>query len=170
MGGLDQNLPPPAPPSPQNVARVMNDVTTSYPKKSVSSATSEGVTLPQEHTDEASEEAVPAPQPARRKRGRKAKPLVDLDSITDEKERKRQRRLMKNRMTAAMSRERRKNQFTELEESVSRLAKEKQELLAALRDRDAELAALRNRLAQAEGAAAPPLGGSFPDLALPLCL
>lgn len=32
-------------------------------------------------------------------------PVVDLNSITDERERKRQRRLMKNRLTAAMSRE-----------------------------------------------------------------
>jgi len=46
-----------------------------------------------------------APVKQQKKRGRKAKPVVDLNSITDERERKRQRRLMKNRLTAAMSRE-----------------------------------------------------------------
>lgn len=59
---------------------------------------------------------------------------------------------MKNRLTAAMSRERRKMQFNELEESVARLRKEKEELVAQLQEKDVEIAHLRMQL---HGAVAP---------------
>lgn len=82
-------------------------------------------------------------------------PEVDWRAITDPSERRRQRRLAKNRVTAARSRERKKAQWSVMEERLSGLEQENTSLRAALervtRD-NAELLSRLDRLVGGVGA------------------
>lgn len=70
-------------------------------------------------------------------------PVVDWRTIEDPAERRRQRRLAKNRMTAARSRERRKVQFVDLETRLDALEKENKRLRDEMDRLARENAALR---------------------------
>ena len=74
---------------------------------------------------------------------------IDLDSIHDISERRRQRRLAKNRATAAVSRERKHAQMQALATTVYELQREAAELTDALAARDAKIACLKARLGEA---------------------
>jgi cyclic AMP-dependent transcription factor ATF-2 len=69
---------------------------------------------------------------------------VDLATISDPAERRKQRRLAKNRATAATSRERKRKQLTELQHRVNQLEAANASLNKALAQRDHELSMLRN--------------------------
>ena len=84
--------------------------------------------------------APPPSLPPLKKGKRKA---VALDDISDLQERRRQRRLAKNRATAAVSRERKHAQMQALTVTVYDLQKRNAELSAALAAKEAELAAVR---------------------------
>lgn len=68
---------------------------------------------------------------------------VDLDAIDDASERRRQRRLAKNRATAAVSRERKHAQMQALATTVYELQREVAALSAAVAERDAEIRRLK---------------------------
>lgn len=87
-------------------------------------------------------------------------PEIDWKSITDPAERRRQRRLAKNRVTAARSRERKKAQWAELEERLNGLESENQHLKALLEKFSRENSQLRDQLAQVTRGASPNLRGS----------
>jgi cyclic AMP-dependent transcription factor ATF-2 len=74
----------------------------------------------------------------------KRKPDVDLATISDPAERRKQRRLAKNRATAATSRERKRKQMSELQHRVNQLEATNASLNKLLAQRDQELATLRN--------------------------
>lgn len=84
------------------------------------------------------------------------------DELDDVEERRRQRRLLKNRITAAMSRQRKKEELQTLKERVSELEDENRALRGALATRDAEMEQLRLQverlglMARAAAAAAAP--------------
>lgn len=84
--------------------------------------------------------APPPSLPPLKKGKRKA---VALDDISDLAERRRQRRLAKNRATAAVSRERKHAQMQALAVTVYDLQKRNAALTAALAAKEAELAAVR---------------------------
>ena len=73
-------------------------------------------------------------------------PEIDWRSITDPAERRRQRRLAKNRVTAARSRERKKVQWAELEARLAALEADNSALRSALEASRAESAQLRQQL------------------------
>lgn len=79
------------------------------------------------------------------------KPEVDLTSITDIAERRKQRRLAKNRATAATSRERKRAQLSTLQTRVTKLEQDNAHLSALLADRDALLASLQGDLHNVSG-------------------
>lgn len=72
---------------------------------------------------------------------------MDLDTILDPAEKKKQRRLAKNRATAALSRERKKAQLQVLQQRVRVLEQENTSLSQALSIRDAEIRRLKDRAA-----------------------
>lgn len=74
------------------------------------------------------------------------KPEVDLSSITDLAERRKQRRLAKNRATAATSRERKRRQLSELSVQVTKLEQQNSTLAQMLAQRDSEIIALKSAL------------------------
>ena len=74
---------------------------------------------------------------------------IDLESIHDISERRRQRRLAKNRATAAVSRERKHAQMQALATTVYELQREAAELTDALAARDTEITRLKARLGEA---------------------
>ncbi|KAK9806730.1 hypothetical protein WJX72_000804 [[Myrmecia] bisecta] len=82
--------------------------------------------------------------PSRAKR--KAADPVNLDDITDPAERRKQRRLAKNRATAALSRERKRAQFNQLQARLKEMEDETARLTYALSSRDAEVVRLREQL------------------------
>lgn len=84
--------------------------------------------------------SLPPPKLGKRK-------AVDLQSIADVQERRRERRLAKNRATAAVSRERKHAQMQALAVTVYELQREGRKLGEQLAERDAEVRALRSRLA-----------------------
>ncbi|KAJ9530784.1 hypothetical protein QJQ45_028668 [Haematococcus lacustris] len=75
-------------------------------------------------------------------------PDVDWRSITDPAERRRQRRLAKNRMTAARSRERKKEQWSDMEAKLNGLEAQNQQLRSLLEAMTRENGALREQLGQ----------------------
>lgn len=73
-------------------------------------------------------------------------PDVDWRAIEDPAERRRQRRLAKNRVTAARSRERKKAMWSELEEKLKSMESENSQLRAMLEQFARENASLKNQL------------------------
>lgn len=73
-------------------------------------------------------------------------PEVDWRAISDPAERRRQRRLAKNRMTAARSRERKKSQWAEMEVKLSGLENDNKRLKAMLQHLAQENSMLRGQL------------------------
>lgn len=74
-------------------------------------------------------------------------PEIDWKAIEDPAERRKQRRLAKNRVTAARSRERKKEQWSELEVRLAAMDRENYELKAMLAQLGLENANLREQLA-----------------------
>eukprot|EP00877_Chromochloris_zofingiensis_P015215 jgi/Chrzof1/9948/Cz04g21220.t1 len=74
-------------------------------------------------------------------------PEVDWRSIEDPAERRKQRRLAKNRVTAARSRERKKSQWGEMEQRMNNLEAENSELKSLLETLAKENAGLKSHLA-----------------------
>lgn len=74
-------------------------------------------------------------------------PEVDWRSITDPTERSKQRRLAKNRVTAARSRDRKKEQWGEMEARLAALEADNAALRAALAAREADAAGFKATLA-----------------------
>ena len=66
------------------------------------------------------------------KKGKRKMPDVDLDAISDPEERKKQKRMAKNRRTAAVSRLRKKARLDSLEQHIESLQKENQKLKSVL--------------------------------------
>lgn len=98
-------------------------------------------------------------EPGARANKRKA-PEIDWRSIEDLAERRRQRRLAKNRITAARSRERKKTQWAEMESKLHALEKDNQMLKAMMENLARENSSLRSQLGLAPAAAmAPSQGG-----------
>ncbi|PNH01421.1 Transcription factor HY5 [Tetrabaena socialis] len=73
-------------------------------------------------------------------------PEVDWRQITDPSERRRQRRLAKNRVTAARSRERKKAAWSELEEKLKGVENENSQLRAMLQQFASENSSLKSQL------------------------
>ena len=73
-------------------------------------------------------------------------PEIDWRSITDPAERRRQRRLAKNRMTAARSRERKKVQWADMEAKLAGLDNDNKRLRAMLQQLASENSTLRGQL------------------------
>jgi cyclic AMP-dependent transcription factor ATF-2 len=82
-------------------------------------------------------------------KGKRKAPAIDLSTIEDPQERKKQRRLAKNRVTAALSRERKKAQMANLQNRVKKLEADNAHLAQTLAQRDAELEKLRGELGHA---------------------
>lgn len=78
-------------------------------------------------------------------RGRKRRPSVP--PTEEVVERRKQKRLAKNRVTAAASRERKRNQLTSLEQRVQSLERQNSELTTKLAARNEELGQVRGELA-----------------------
>ena len=74
-------------------------------------------------------------------------PDVDLDCIHDPEERRRQKRLAKNRRTAAVSRDRKRIQMEDLQQTVERLEVDNDRLRSSLQAQDIEMKRLRAQLA-----------------------
>lgn len=74
-------------------------------------------------------------------------PEVDWRSIDDPAERRRQRRLAKNRVTAARSRERKKEQMVEMEDRMAALEQENSQMRALLASLAQENTSLKEQLA-----------------------
>ncbi|CAG9464994.1 unnamed protein product [Pedinophyceae sp. YPF-701] len=70
-----------------------------------------------------------------------------LEEIEDPAERRRQKRLMKNRLTAAISRERKKHQVSQLQAQVQTAQEEAAGLRRAVVERDMEISELRQEVA-----------------------
>lgn len=85
--------------------------------------------------------SLPPPKLGKRK-------AVDLASIADVQERRRERRLAKNRATAAVSRERKHAQMQALAVTVYELQREGRKLGEKLAEREGEVKALRAKLAE----------------------
>ena len=66
------------------------------------------------------------------KKGKRKMPDVDLDAISDPEERKKQKRMAKNRRTAAVSRLRKKARLDGLEQQIESLQRENQKLKSVL--------------------------------------
>ncbi|CAL8465676.1 g5212 [Coccomyxa elongata] len=105
-------------------------------------------------TAEMSAEGLPWP---RRHRGKRALPVPDLDAIEDPTEMKLQRRLLKNRRTAAASRERKQKEMENLVAKVQALQADNKELKSMLEQRNAAIRTLSMEL-PAEQKLLPPPG------------
>lgn len=77
--------------------------------------------------------------------GKRKAEQSELDTILDPAEKKKQRRLAKNRATAALSRERKKAQLQVLQQRVRVLEQENSSLSQVLSMRDAEIRRLKDR-------------------------
>ncbi|CAL8465671.1 g5207 [Coccomyxa elongata] len=99
-----------------------------------------------------------SPQQAPKKRGKKKLPVPDLEAIKDPDERRRQRRLVKNRNTAAASRERKQREMDELNTRMDKLDQENAHLRQLLEHRDLEIGHLQQEIVGTSGAAGD-LGG-----------
>jgi cyclic AMP-dependent transcription factor ATF-2 len=99
-------------------------------------------------------------------------PEIDWRSIDDPAERRRQRRLAKNRITAARSRERKKEQLAGMEDRMEALEQENVQMRALLSSLSQENASLREQLASlTRGAAAcTDTTGSGPEPAVLECI
>jgi hypothetical protein len=99
-------------------------------------------------------------------------PEIDWRSIDDPAERRRQRRLAKNRVTAARSRERKKEQLAGMEDRMDALEQENAQMRALLASLSQENTSLREQLASlTRGAAAcPSTTGSGPEPAVLECI
>lgn len=95
-------------------------------------------------------------------------PVVDWRAIDDPEERRKQRRLAKNRVTAARSRERKKEQMAEMEQRLSQLEAENGSLRTLLQTMMSENTGLKEQLASLTrgAAAAPPALEGSPKPAL----
>lgn len=87
-----------------------------------------------------------APPPPTAAPNKRKKIAVDLDTISDPEERKRQKRLAKNRRTAAVSRDRKRAQMELLQDKLDALQEHTQQLNAALAKKDQEIARLAGML------------------------
>ncbi|KAF6260919.1 hypothetical protein COO60DRAFT_1503989 [Scenedesmus sp. NREL 46B-D3] len=99
-------------------------------------------------------------------------PEIDWRSIEDPAERRRQRRLAKNRVTAARSRERKKEQLAGMEDRMDTLEQENEQMRALLASLSQENASLREQLASLTRGAAACLNttGSGPEPAVLECV
>eukprot|EP00195_Chlamydomonas_chlamydogama_P005558 CAMPEP_0202895954 /NCGR_PEP_ID=MMETSP1392-20130828/5052_1 /ASSEMBLY_ACC=CAM_ASM_000868 /TAXON_ID=225041 /ORGANISM="Chlamydomonas chlamydogama, Strain SAG 11-48b" /LENGTH=319 /DNA_ID=CAMNT_0049581151 /DNA_START=210 /DNA_END=1168 /DNA_ORIENTATION=- len=101
-------------------------------------------------------------QPTTTKVNKRKAPEIDWRSIEDPAERRRQRRLAKNRVTAARSRERKKVQWADMELKLSAVQNENRELKTMLDRLSRENNDLRNQLAMiAPGTTAGMRGNSY---------
>jgi hypothetical protein len=83
------------------------------------------------------------------KRGKRKQ--VDLESISDIEERRKQKRLAKNRATAALSRERKRTLMQSLQAKLKQLDQENNSLKYVVSCKDIEIARLQEELAQRSG-------------------
>uniref|UniRef100_A0A383WBL1 BZIP domain-containing protein n=1 Tax=Tetradesmus obliquus TaxID=3088 RepID=A0A383WBL1_TETOB len=99
-------------------------------------------------------------------------PEIDWRSIDDPAERRRQRRLAKNRVTAARSRERKKEQLAGMEDRMDSLEQENVQMRALLASLSQENASLREQLASLTRGAAACFNttGSGPEPAVLKCI
>lgn len=97
-------------------------------------------------------------------------PEVDWRAIDDPAERRRQRRLAKNRVTAARSRERKKEQLVGMEGRMQSLEQENAQMRALLASLTQENASLKEQLASLARGAAAVNTGSSPEPAVLKCL
>eukprot|EP00879_Flechtneria_rotunda_P001104 GHRR01001246.1.p1 GENE.GHRR01001246.1~~GHRR01001246.1.p1 ORF type:complete len:391 (+),score=100.87 GHRR01001246.1:309-1481(+) len=98
-------------------------------------------------------------------------PEVDWRSIEDPEERRKQRRLAKNRITAARSRERKKQQLSGMEERTSQLEQENSQLRVLLHSLAQENTSLKEKLASlTRGATTFNTGSSTAEPAVLKCL
>jgi hypothetical protein len=99
-------------------------------------------------------------------------PEIDWRSIDDPAERRRQRRLAKNRITAARSRERKKEQMAGMEDRMDSLEQENVQMRALLASLSQENASLREQLASLTRGAAACFNttGSGPEPAVLECI
>jgi cyclic AMP-dependent transcription factor ATF-2 len=99
-------------------------------------------------------------------------PEIDWRSIDDPAERRRQRRLAKNRVTAARSRERKKEQLAGMEDRMDALQQENAQMRALLASLSQENTSLREQLASLTRGAAACLNttGSGPEPAVLGCI
>mmetsp|Transcript_18595 Transcript_18595/g.31702 ORF Transcript_18595/g.31702 Transcript_18595/m.31702 type:complete len:474 (-) Transcript_18595:148-1569(-) len=119
-------------------------------RKSVQPSTPSHVEPSTEDTDDSNDDSNdgedgPTLAAGSRKRSKVA-PEIDWRSITDPAERRRQRRLAKNRLTAARSRERKKSQWAELEGRFNAMESDNRELRDMLKSLGAENKHLRAQL------------------------
>ncbi|CAL8465675.1 g5211 [Coccomyxa elongata] len=82
-------------------------------------------------------------EPPQQRRGKRKLPVPDLDAIEDPAELRVQRRLLKNRRTAAASRERKQKEMDDLVAHVQALKADNKQLRQALRQRNAQICMLR---------------------------
>ncbi|KAK9832552.1 hypothetical protein WJX81_008454 [Elliptochloris bilobata] len=94
------------------------------------------------------------------RKAKRKKEAPDLESIDDIAERRKQRRLAKNRATAAVSRERKRKQMADLAARVQELEGENLALANDVAMRDAKIAALCGQLASPIMGAAAQQGGA----------
>lgn len=136
------------------------------PKQVAVKSVQKSVQIASEDMDSDSEDSTDedgAPSTAVTKAGSKRKaPDVDWRSITDPAERRRQRRLAKNRVTAARSRERKKSQWAVMEDKLSAMEAENRSLREML-----DAATQENKTLRAQLEAAGVLGGSNTAPGLP---
>jgi hypothetical protein len=97
-------------------------------------------------------------------------PVVDWRSIPDVEERRKQRRLQKNRVTAARSRERKKEQWSELEARFKQLQAENSRIRGDLEVAKAANAQLTQQLASLTRGTSSPLTGHDSEPAVLLYL
>mmetsp|Transcript_33878 Transcript_33878/g.75130 ORF Transcript_33878/g.75130 Transcript_33878/m.75130 type:complete len:411 (-) Transcript_33878:1543-2775(-) len=156
-------VPEPAPaPSPAPVVEVKKEVVVEAPVASHHGSDNMGDTDSEDSnfTEEDAMNIDDGPQQAGKVNKRKA-PEVDWRAIEDPAERRRQRRLAKNRVTAARSRERKKVQWADMEIKLNAIHSENQELKAMLEKLARENSLLRDQLAGlAQGAAPTGLRGN----------
>ncbi|BDA51582.1 hypothetical protein COCOBI_19-1380 [Coccomyxa sp. Obi] len=88
-----------------------------------------------------------AGEPPQRRRGKRKLPVPDLDAIEDPVELRLQRRLLKNRRTAAASRERKQKEMDSLVAHVRALEADNEKLRQALHQRNAQIRTLHTNAA-----------------------
>jgi len=120
------------------------------------SAATQSSDLPEDSQDE--DEEQPRLTKAQLAAAKRRAPVVDWRAIDDPEERRKQRRLAKNRITAARSRERKKEQMADMEQRMSKLEAENNSLRSLLQSMMSENTSLKEQLASLNrgAAAAPP--------------
>lgn len=135
------------------------------PKQVAVKSVQKSVQIASEDMDSASDDSTDedgAPTAVTKAGSKRKAPDVDWRSITDPAERRRQRRLAKNRVTAARSRERKKSQWAVMEDKLSAMEAENRSLREML-----DAATQENKTLRAQLEAAGVLGGSNTAPGLP---